>query len=764
MKKLVTLSSLALIASNAVFAENEDKQEGVMEEVVVTATYRETNLMDTPLSISAVTDKMAEDTGATDMKGLFTLIPGLSMAGSGRSGDGENRFTVRGVTSQTGTTVYAPTMGTVGIYLDGVPVTSNWGPDKQVSGTLFDIDRVEVLKGPQGTLFGEGSQGGTIRYIYKKPDTSGLDFGVNYTIATIEESDDHSSRTDFMLNLPLNENAAVRITGWDSTIGGFIDNETPVEPDYNTAVSEGIRAAVVIEEGNLSFNVSYHNSEQGTAGGVATYEAYAIQSARIPGLPPSSYDWVELLSVDVQADYDWGTVQYLSSVLHRDQELVLEGNARGAKGLDFYYFGATEATDHPMCVAGLFPQYCGVWPGQYNLAAPGTTIPDGRNMDAMSGLMERYSKQVVHEVRLVSNSDGRLRWTAGLFLKDGEDYQRNNQVAGYNPQRALLLSSLFDSALIENPANNHEDFISETAFYGEISYDLTDTFEITAGIRSADIKQTFQRAPEGSTEDTPISPKVVFAWKPFDDTMIYGGYTSGFRPGNVNNQTVWFINTFGAPASDMDVVFFGGDEVDNFELGIKTTFLEGRVQLQAATYHLDWQDMIVGERSPLISFGGIGYNRNSGGAEISGAEFELQAYVTDNLHVRFTGDVNDGKVTRANEYSQSPIDGKLAFAPEHSYSIAIDYTLPLDNGWTVDFYLDNAWVAEQFSTINNDIVLPEYSRANGRITARSDDGKWRVALYATNLRNKEIIRGRGGSGEYFWFDPRQLGLEVGYQL
>ena len=171
MKKLLTLSTLMFFASSWVLANDEESQEGkesLMEEVVVTATFRETNLMDTPVSISAVTDKMVRDTGAQDMKGLFTLIPGLSMAGSGRSGDGENRFTVRGVTSQTGTTVYAPTMGTVGVYLDGVPVTSNWGPDKQVSGTLFDIERVEVLKGPQGTLFGEGSQGGTIRYIYTR--------------------------------------------------------------------------------------------------------------------------------------------------------------------------------------------------------------------------------------------------------------------------------------------------------------------------------------------------------------------------------------------------------------------------------------------------------------------------------------------------------------------------------------------------------------------------------------------------------------------
>ncbi len=763
MKKLIALCALPLLASNSAFAESEGKEEGVIEEVVVTATYRETDLMDTPVSMSAVTDEMARNTGAQDMKGLFTLIPGLSMAGSGRSGDGENRYTVRGVTSQAGTAVFAPTLGTVGVYLDGIPVTSNWGPDKQMSGTLFDIERVEVLKGPQGTLFGEGSQGGTIRYIYKKPDPSGLDVAVNASFSTMEESDDNSSRLDVMVNLPLGDAAAVRVMVWDSETGGFIDNQTPVELDYNTAGSEGLRATFLIDAEIFTATASYHLSEQSTAGGVATSEPFTVRSARIPGLPPQSYDEVDLFSLDIQTEFSWGSLQYLTSILHRDQDVIIEGSDIGAKGLDFYYFGATEALDHPLC--GNFPQYCGVWPGQFNFSSPvQITIPDGRNMDAMSGKLERFSKQLTQEIRLVSNADGRLRWTAGFFWKDSENYQRNNQIAGYHPDRAALLDRLFSPLIVENPANNHQDFLEETALYGEISYDLTDTLEVTAGVRWADIKQTFERAPDGSTEDTPVSPKLVFSWKPNDELMVYGGYTTGFRPGNVNNQTAWFVNTFGAPVSDLEVLFFGGDEVDNYEVGVKTTFWDGRVQLQAAAFFLDWKEMIVSETSPMISFGGLPYNRNSGGAEVRGVEMELTAYVTDNLHIRFAGDVNNAEVTKANQFSSSAQNADLAFSPDHSYSIGIDYTLALQNGWRLEFYVDNAWVAKQFANTANDLILPDYTRANGRVTLHSQDEKWRVALYGNNLTNEQILRGRGASGELFWFDPRQVGLEFGYQL
>ena len=164
MSKLIALCALSLFVANSALAESDETEEGIIEEVVVTATYRETDLMDTPVSISAVTDKMVRDSSAQDMEGLFTLIPGLSMS-TGGGAEGKHRYTVRGVPAQSGNGGSSPTLGTVGIYIDDVPVTSNLGPDSQMNGTLFDIERVEVLNGPQGTLFGEGSQGGTVRYL-----------------------------------------------------------------------------------------------------------------------------------------------------------------------------------------------------------------------------------------------------------------------------------------------------------------------------------------------------------------------------------------------------------------------------------------------------------------------------------------------------------------------------------------------------------------------------------------------------------------------
>ena len=768
MKKLIALCALSLFASNSAFAESEEKEEGIIEEVVVTATYRETDLMDTPVSISAVTDKMVRDTGAQDMEGLFTLIPSLSMS-TGGGGEGKHRYTVRGVTAQSGYVGSSPTLGTVGIYIDDVPVTSNLGPQSQMNGTLFDIERVEVLKGPQGTLFGEGSQGGTVRFLYKQPDPGGFDAAVTLSTAAMEDSDDNSSRIDGMVNLPLGDSAALRLTAWRSETAGFIDNQTPVEPDYNTAESEGARAAVRIEGETFTATVTYRTSEQRTTGGAATSAPYTVRTARIPELPPSSFDDVGIINLDIKKEFSWGTLQSLTSSMSRDGGSIRESGAFGPALNDFFFFGAIDAVGHEQCgradilgrAFGL-PGLCGIWPGSVGGVAP----MDGRNIVALSSKGEFDSELLVQEFRLVSNADGRLRWTAGFVYKDSKDSFRLNQVAGYYPGRELA-KSLFDPQLTENPANNHEDFLEETAVFGEISYDLSDTLEITAGVRWADIEQTFQRWPEGSTNDTPVSPKLVFAWQPRDELLVYGGYTTGFRPGNVNNGLAWRlstpISTLPDPEFTRQFLFFDGDEVDNFELGVKTTFWEGRVSLQAAAFFLDWKDMLVHDSNPRVIPQGI-YNANSGGAEISGAEFEVKAYLTDSLQIRLTGDVNDAEITGGGEHQTSPVGNDLTYSPNHSYSLSINYELGLQNGWRLDFYIDRAWVAKQFQDPRNTVVIPSYERSNGRVTLTSADEKWRVALFGTNLEDKQILRGLNETGTLYWFDPRQLGIEVGYQL
>ena len=780
---LCTVGCAAFLAPvNMVLAEEQDAR--VIEEIIVTATYRETNLMDTPQAISAVTDSFVEDLGAQSMEDIYTVVPGLSMQGSF---DGDNRYTVRGVTSQTGQSTPAVTGAIVGVYLDGTPVTAALGPDNQVSGTLFDIERVEVLKGPQGTLFGEGSQGGTIRYLYKQPDPTKFDFAVNSSLATMEESDDMSNRLDAMVNIPFGDGFALRVTGWRSETAGYIDNVNPAKEDFNTGEKVGGRAALRYDGDSFTITGSIYYSEQETEGSVATARPYVSVGGRIPGLSPGSRDELDIYSLVVEVDFPWASFQSMTSYTDRKITRVNEAAQDIVWLTDFIWAGSTLAADHPGCAVGqsdfivsIFGfAVCPGWPGLFNLGGQIVT-PDGNNIQAFVGLGDSYSERWVQEFLLVSPADQRLRWTAGAFWKDSEDHTQNQQKAGYFPGREFF-GSLFDPLLVD-PVNTHTDFLEEYAVFGEVSYDLTDNWELTVGVRVSELDQRFTTTDSG-TDDTPVSPKLVLSWRPLDELLVYASYTSGFRPGNVNNNLDLLIRQFDSliegapPGTDVDalradqaearsLLFFDGDDLDSYELGMKVTLWDGRMQLLTSAYYLDWNDMIVQEQSAIGNAVTLNsYNINSGGAEIYGVELEATVSLTDRLTIRVAGDINDTEVTQAPSGSGPSRKGnELIYAPNHSASVALDYSLPLANGWSLDFHLNRAWVAEQFTDTLNTLIIPSYEKSNGRITLRSADQKWRVALYGTNLENEEILRGQLLDTIFYWHSPRQVGLEVGYQL
>ena len=780
-------AAVVMLAVPAVAQDGVPADDQRIEEVVVTATYRETNLMDTPLAISAVTDSLVEDLAAQSMEDIYTMIPGLSMQGST---DGQARYTIRGITSQSGNIQYAPAGATVGVYLDGTPVTAALGPDNQVSGTLFDIERVEVLKGPQGTLFGEGSQGGTIRYLYKQPDPTRFGATVNGGLARMAEASDPSMRLDGMVNVPLNEELALRLTGWRSRTAGYIDNLEPFEEDFNEAGATGVRATLRYEGDSFTVTGGIYRSSQKTEGGVGTARAYEGLFRRIPGVGPESEDDIGIYSLNVDVELGWATFQSMTSHTDRQISAIVESTSAGVALLDFYYGGSTLAADHPECAsAGAAFGICPGWIGVLNFGGPLFT-PDGNNLQAISQFEDHYSERWVQEFRLLSPAEGRLRWTIGAFWKDSEDHTQAQQRGAYYPGREAF-GERFDPLLMV-PANTHTDFLEEFAAFGEASYDLTQTLELTAGVRVSNLKQHFTNTNTG-TDDTPVSPKLVLSWRPLDGLLVYARYGTGFRPGNVNNNLEFYAGQFEQSIQDVmnstgldeatrqqriaslremiansrSRLFFDGDTLDSYELGLKSALWDGRMALLASAYYIDWKDMLVYVADPAIAPGGDIHNANSGGADIRGFELEVTAFITERFNVRLAGDVNDTEVTESAAFSRSGDGAELIYAPNYSASVALDYSLPITGGWTIDFHVDRAWVAEQFSNAQNTLEIPSYEKSNGRVTLRSpggpDGSKWRVALYGTNLENEEILRGRTDIGTLYWHSPRQIGVEVGYR-
>ncbi len=772
-----TLKALAglLAASGAVAQDSESGSDSpAIEEIIVTATYRQTSLMDTPVSVSAADADMIDQIGARDMSGLFRTLPGLNMV-SGPTGT--NRMVVRGISSQVGQHAALQTSSSVAVYLDDTPMTSANGPIRQLGGTLFDIERVEVLKGPQGTLFGEGSQGGTVRYIYNAPDPTGVDYRINASYAALGHSGDASYRFDGMINLPLADNFAVRLSAFTTEDGGFIDktNSTPVEEDVNSGEATG---------GRLS--AKWRPSEQFTvqatgywvdAEGKGAPEAYAAyeedRNVPIPGFPAESSDEFSLYNLRLDWETDWATLTSTTSYFERDVRSITHYSPNVAFFLDAVYgllinlepfFGGLPP---PIpCTPGAQDAFLSNF-----LACP---YGDGLSLQGWSIDSNSETDRFIQEFRALSNNDGAFQWTAGFFYKKSDDFRADPQRPFAWPGREATVAIM--STLMMDPAEVHETTLKEVAGFAEASYALSDLFEITAGARVSNLKQDFQRTETG-TDDTVVSPKATLAFRPADNQLYYFTYASGFRPGSVNNSMEFNRRSFsqaGFPQSLVDkvagLIHYQGDQIDSFELGAKIGFADGRAQLIAAAYYQDWQDMISEFLDPTLPGFVQQYHDNAGAAESRGIEVEFNWEVVDGLRLRFAADSNDSEAEEGPDLITFTEGNSLRYAPEWTIAASVDYTMELPGALEGRVRVDHQRVGEQWQDIANTILIDEYNITHARVTLSSrSDRRWSASLFVNNLFDDEIIQDKfnyfifGGSIADVYAPPRMVGVEFSWR-
>jgi outer membrane receptor protein involved in Fe transport len=224
-------------------ASAEQNQSLLIEEIVVTATFRDTAEMDTPISMTALDNAMIENMGLQNMADLGQVVPSLNVVQTDTS---RTNIAIRGIKAISGYEAPNQTKSMTSVYIDDTPVTGGQEPDRQVGGVMFDLARVEVLNGPQGTLFGEGSMAGTIRYISNQPDLQEWASKVQFNVNGMSESDDYGYRVDGMLNIPVIEDVfAVRLVGFSTEVPGYIDRRSvagaTIEEDINTETSHGGR-------------------------------------------------------------------------------------------------------------------------------------------------------------------------------------------------------------------------------------------------------------------------------------------------------------------------------------------------------------------------------------------------------------------------------------------------------------------------------------------------------------------------------------------
>ena len=648
----LTGTLVGLLAAGALQAQATSSP-SPLEEVVVTASKRGGQLIqDIPITVQAISGERLTETGALDFNDYFRLVPGLSV---NDQGPGHKTYIIRGISSSGA--------GTVGLYFDETIVTGEFLSSeggRQPDIRLFDMNRIEVLKGPQGTTFGSSSLSGTIRWIPNSPDLSEFGAEVGGTLSSTKDADFPSWTVDAMVNVPLvTDQFAMRLAASVIDKEGYID--TRFADGVNNDESEAVRAMFALQATDnllFSFMAMMQKSETDGRGGHMDVLPDMPASPSLNGGPAPSDHWNHALSVEpfedeiqlynLKGEYTaaWGTITATTSILDRETE--------------FYRDSSPEIE---IITRAAFPADGG---GQTTIIQP------------------QDRKLTSAELRFASSWDGPLQVLVGGFTqKEERDFQ--SAVLTVDPATGRVTDN--SRALLDRLVYTE---IDEVAMFGELTWQATDRLALTGGIRwfefdldeQATAVTGFPGRP-GAGPGTPLTFsesdsifKFNVGYDFTDDILGYATFSQGFRAGGTNDQTAAAIAGVAIPPG------FGSDSVDNYEIGLKTTLMDRRLVFNASAFLMDWTDIQVTQRA--IAPGGLqfAYRGNGGAAEVTGLELEIQAYPTDALQVGATFGYTDAELTENLPVLTDGLDGDtLPYVPEYSFSLNARYEFPVPANW-----------------------------------------------------------------------------------
>ncbi|MEM7365025.1 MAG: TonB-dependent receptor [Pseudomonadota bacterium] len=796
------VASLLLLGSPAWAGDADDERS--YDEIVVTATHRETTLLDTPMGIGAVTDEMVEELGAQEMGEIFRMISGLNMGGEGA---GQSRYTVRGVTSQQTNSVRDTAGAMVAVYLDGASLTSALGPARQITGNLFDIDRVEVLKGPQGTLFGEGAQGGAVRYIYKSPVINSWDAAVKFGTYEQDYSDDTSHDVNAMVNIPLIEDRlAARISVFDTDRAGYIDQLSDCTPqvgdggyptarpictgsnqDVNSTSHDGGRAAMKYFGESWSIELAHYWVAQkgdGTAYTIAgnrgdsdliADDPYVSNAREFTGLNGDGWDDVNVTRLSFDLTTGFADIKVVATDSVRDSLTFRELADPMVRGIDWATANGANST------------------GRCDLEVPNPDVNcpiplDAQNMNSYGWDGWTDINRQTHEVRAVSNQPGKLRWTAGAYQKQSSDWSWSGVLYSMNPGREMYDDIFF----FNSPETSHETLFKELSFFGEVSYDLTDEWEATFGARFASLEQTFLigvkgeqiyqdslnvgnwATPEtferyrsyeetelGGTDNDVVSPRLVLTWRPENmDLMAYVSYSEGYRPGGQNRGVLLDARRLDRDAdvgqqTGMLTAMEIAELREEAEVLRSVVFFDGdtvnNIEVGTKFQMMDGRTEVqtalyltdwqdVIQRSERPLPNGNIVGFNAN--EGAAEIWGLDVDVSTQLTPNLRGSVVAALVdTELTEALQN--QGKeLIFSSPYSVTLNLDYNWAVGNDMNATLHFDVSNFDERWFNTNNTIALPAYTLANARLTLNDVDNQWAVVLWSKNLTDERVVRDR----------------------
>jgi iron complex outermembrane recepter protein len=669
------LFAFALSIAPLIFlgAGNEALGQAAIEEITVTATKRESRIQDVPFSIHVLTQQDIQRSGATNLEELSRNVAGLTVQ---NLGPGQSQVAIRGVSAGQIVRDQPGVKEQVGVYLDESVVSlSLFTPDFD----LFDLNRVETLRGPQGTLFGSGSVGGTIRYITNQPDVDAFDASVEFELNTVTDGEE-GGHLKGMVNIPFADGrAALRAVGYSTEYGGFIDARREgggVSEDVNSGNRTGARVALTFmptDSLTITPRIVYQEVETDGFNRQEVYNLFAnpFTTTRTPVqlgereqhllLDEEFSDETLLADLVVEAGFDAFTLTLLGSFMERDILVSRDASAlSGSVSVDLGYPDA------------------------------GVLLP--------SNLVDTTDlEQTTFEARVSSTTEGPWQWLVGAFVSDVKrDYAQRLPTPGYAEVTDATLGAGTSAALamgydLDSPYNADLPYdIEQQALFGELSFDVTDALNLTVGGRWYDFDETrtinqgglfsslFDNVVDNTSSDG-FTPRVLASLDLSDQVTLNAQVSQGFRLGGVNDP----INRTLCTPED-ELIFGGFQDYDdetmwNYEAGIKSAFANG-VTLNAAVFYADIEDLQVtldaGSCSSRVSF-------NVPDAHTAGVEFELGAQPTDALQFSLAGSFLeaefDSTVTDATGAVLGGVEdgNRLASVPEFQMAATGSYYFPL---------------------------------------------------------------------------------------
>jgi iron complex outermembrane recepter protein len=760
----------ALLSLPTMAASADDSQ---LAEIVVTAQKRVENAKDIPVSISQLSGDELNARHIVDYDDLTRSVPSVSFAAGGT--EGTSNIEIRGVSSAAGAAVVA-------VYLDESSITapgSGW--IGQAQPIPFDLARVEVLRGPQGTLYGASSMGGAIRFITNQPRLDGYEVDVTSEVSGTDYGGANYNES-VVANAPLNSQLAVRVGvdyGYNS---GWIDH-------YNYLTNErddtGINS---VEQGVVKFGLLYKPTENLTITPSVWLQKVASADSSIfyPDLglfrtnkeeDEPSNDRIAIPALKIEQHLDRVDITSVSTYFWRDNQRQIDGTYFNDGALAYFYLDPN-------------PVFASHQPQNDSIIAH---IPSP--VDA-----ETRETQFTQELRATSAKPGEgdlpLQWTAGLYYaKVTEDSQNSEYAPGLNAAFQSIYGYPLSSPIVQNALgttaatfNNDLIFsnpsttkVSEYAIFGQIEYDILPRLHASAGLRYEYATQSYTTTDAGfygiglppsfsaNSDTSATTPKFSVVYDLTDTSTAYATIAKGYRvgggtgpiPESVCGGDLKAIGLASAPNT------YASDSLWSYELGTKLLLDERTISIDLSTYLIQWKNI---QQTIALPDCGFSFTDNFGNARNYGAEVQIAYKPTFVRNLTLGLNAGGGKsvITRSDDPSAAAVGQYTLFTPKYTATATAEYKVDITNGIAGVMRTDFDWTGMSygsFQATDPDYINPAYGVLNGSVGI--DMGSLQILVFGKNLANNQTIIQRPNVAsvvEGYTVRPLTIGLSISKQF